>query len=173
MTQNPLSSISQNSHQGEAPTLKQDLNPESDLLPPPLAAMVPASDSSAFPPSALQQEITQTKPKPAPMRYPSRWWSRLSVQTKATALAVTLGVLPVLIVGGIATYIANNVILQAALEERQRLAVDIALQLGNLIENQLHDAKTIASTPLVKNLSKDQAVSSEDITDYFSSFLQR
>lgn len=173
MTQNPLSSISQNSHQGEAPTLNQDLNTESDLLSPPLTATVPAADPSAFPPHPLQQKITQTKQLPVPLRYPNKWWSRLSIQTKATALAVTLGVIPVLIVGGIATYIANNVILQAALEERQRLAVDIALQLGNLVENQLHDAKTIASTPLVKNLTKDQTVSSDDIADYFSSFLQR
>ena len=104
---------------------------------------------------------------------PFGWWRSLSVKTKATGIAVTLGVLPVLIVGGIATYIANEIIVRETLEERQRLAVNISLQLNGVIRSRLRDAETIASTPAVADEEVREAVPAEEIINYFNSFTRR
>jgi methyl-accepting chemotaxis protein PixJ len=101
------------------------------------------------------------------------WWRSLSVKTKATGIAVTLGVLPVLIVGGIATYLANEIIVRETVEERQRLAINISLQLNALVRSRLQDTQTIASTPAIVDEEIREIVPVGEIVDYFNSFTQR
>ncbi|MBE9178861.1 HAMP domain-containing protein [Oculatella sp. LEGE 06141] len=100
-------------------------------------------------------------------------WRSISVKTKVTALAITLGVVPVLVVGGIATYSANEIIVRETLEDRQKLAVNIGIQLSALIQNRLHDAETIASSPIIVRSATREATSAEDLITYFDSFTKR
>ncbi|WP_416668221.1 methyl-accepting chemotaxis protein [Egbenema bharatensis] len=116
------------------------------------------------------------KPTPARDKKPRSligWWQSLSVKTKATGIAVALGVLPVLIVGGIATYIANEIIVRETVEERQRLAVNISLQLNGVVRSRIQDTQTIASTPAIVDEEIREIVPVEEIIDYFNSFTQR
>jgi methyl-accepting chemotaxis protein PixJ len=100
-------------------------------------------------------------------------WRSVSVKTKVTGLAIALGVAPVLIVGGIATYSANQIIVRETLEDRQTLAVNIGLQLSTLIQNRLHDAETISTSPIIVRSSTREATSAEDLIAYFDSFTKR
>ena len=110
---------------------------------------------------------------PAKPSTPWGWWRSLSITTKSTVLAVSLGVFPVLAVGGIATYIANNIIVNETLQEQQRLAVDITIHTSELVQSRLHNAEVIASSPIVANPDSREATSAEDIVAYFDSFTQR
>jgi methyl-accepting chemotaxis protein PixJ len=135
-----------------------------------VVSATPSSRGQKFP--LFDSRATQLPP-PQKTRSLLGWWRSLSVKTKATGIAVTLGVLPVLIVGGIATYIANEIIVRETLEERQRLAVNISLQLNNLVRSRLRDAETIASTPAVADSEVRDLVPSQEVIDYFNSFTNR
>ena len=182
MTQNPLSSTSQNSHQGEFSTLNNGENGQTTLTTT-LSAITPSQPSLLDESQdesqdklqveelawSQQQEVVKINDN-AMLLNPVNWWRSLSVKTKATSLAVMVGVLPVLAVGGIATSIANEVILQDVLEERQRLAVAISLEVKDLIKEKLHDVETISDTPIVSDISNNEAIPVQDIVSYFESF---
>lgn len=181
MTQNPLSSTTRNSYPD--PSLDQDS--EADRLerveptptePPPLAVASPV----LVKPEAIYNSTFQREAQPnsqtasrSTLLSPLYWWRSVSVKNKATAIAVALGVVPVLVVGGIATYFANQVIVQEALEERQRLAVDISLRLSDLVRDQFRDTETLATTLAVKNVPDDEDASEEELIEYFRSYLGR
>ncbi|NEQ26861.1 MAG: hypothetical protein F6K28_49115, partial [Microcoleus sp. SIO2G3] len=73
--------------------------------------------------------------------------SRVGIRTKATILAVLLSTIPVLVVGGIATYFANRTIERQTLAKQQQLAVEISLRIGAFVEKRLNDVEAIASNP--------------------------
>lgn len=194
MTQNPLST-SQNSRQGDMPGLNNGASNKVTTARSTLSS-VPALHESLSGSDETNLDLADAdlvndqpngnqtrafiekkqetgKTRDAVSFNPANWWRSLSVKTKATSLTVMLGVVPVLIVGGIATYIANQIILQDALEERQRLAVDISLELNDLVQGQLHDVETIAETPVIKNVSDREDVTGKDLVTYFNSFLDR
>lgn len=100
-------------------------------------------------------------------------WGEISIKTKATALAVTLGVVPVLAVGGAAIYFANQIITEATLEERQRIAVGMSLQLSQFVQNRLNDVESIARTPIATNSEVRNIAPPEVIQNYLDGYVER
>jgi methyl-accepting chemotaxis protein len=165
----PLDSTSQNSDQRTSASLEdaQSRGRTATVSSPLESLSDPSPAESSIPDRAISD--TGNLATPAQLRS-MRWWQRVSVKTKVTALAVALGVVPVLAVGGVAIYFANRIIVQSALEGRQRLAVDISFQLNNFVLGRLHDVETIASTPLVKNSSQTNP---DELVNYINSFVAR
>jgi methyl-accepting chemotaxis protein len=97
----------------------------------------------------------------------------LSIKTKATALAVTLGVVPVLVVGGIAIYFANQIITESTLKERQRIAVGMSLQLNQFIQNRLNDVESIARAPVSTHTDIRNITPPDVIKQYLDGYIEQ
>ena len=100
-------------------------------------------------------------------------WRRLTLRTKATVLGIALGTLPVLIVGGVGIHLASQDIMNEILEDRQKLAAAISLQMKEFVRDRLYDVEEIANTPVVVDASLRSAASSHDILKYLDSYLER
>lgn len=55
-----------------------------------------------------------------------RRWQKLSLRTKATALAIAIGTLPVLVIGASAYYFADRAIVKQISQAKQARAVDLS-----------------------------------------------
>ena len=75
--------------------------------------------------SSTEDDIAVTQPQKSPTGLMS-WWT---LKNKATLLAVALGTIPVLIVGGISTSIASRQLAKEAIGKQQQTTNAIALQL--------------------------------------------
>jgi methyl-accepting chemotaxis protein len=79
-----------------------------------------------------------TSPSYVPAQPDSRsqaasWWERLSLGTKATALAVTLGVLPVVGIGGISFVVTKSALQQEVIKDTEAKALESQLALILLV----------------------------------------
>ena len=97
----------------------------------------------------------------------------LGVKTKATILAVLVGTIPVLIVGGIATYFANQTITRQTLNKQQKLAVQVSLQMGDFVEKRLNDVETIASNPAIADPRVRADTPPKEVIAYFDGYIKR
>ncbi|HEY9630697.1 MAG TPA: methyl-accepting chemotaxis protein [Coleofasciculaceae cyanobacterium] len=97
----------------------------------------------------------------------------LGVKTKATILAVLIGTIPVLIVGGLATYFASQTISRQTLSRQQNLAVEVSLQMGAFVEKRLNDVETIASNPIISDPRVRSNTASREIIAYLDGYLKR
>ncbi|MBE9179891.1 HAMP domain-containing protein [Oculatella sp. LEGE 06141] len=86
---------------------------------------------------------------------------------------VMLGTLPVLVVGGIATYIATTRLTQETTEERQRLANEIGAHMEEFVTDRLHDVEAIAANPMVIDPDVRKTVPPENILQYLESYIER
>lgn len=82
--------------------------------------------------SSSTDEVTITQPQKKPTG-PFSWWT---LKNKATLLAVALGTLPVLVVGGISTSIAGKQLSKEAIEQQQQFTNAIAFQLQDFGSRQ-------------------------------------
>ncbi|NJO41519.1 MAG: HAMP domain-containing protein [Cyanobacteria bacterium CRU_2_1] len=177
MSERPLKSTPQNANKGEISLFKSVQVTDQPSATASLSSLPTQIQSFQDQPSPELLELEESEQEEGSeiLSQPrsTNWWQRISVKTKVTALAVTLGVLPVLLVGGSATYFANRIIVQEALEERQRLAVDISLELNRLMENRLQNVETIITNPLIADPETRQSTAPEDLVKFLDSFAQR
>lgn len=122
--------------------------------------------------SQLDNSQSQSSARVLPNASPLTW-QRKTLRGKATFLAIALGTLPVLIVGGISTYIATHRLAQEANEERQRIAKQIAFEMQEFTESRLHDVEAIAGNPLVIEPDIRKTVSAEAALQYLESYIDR
>ena len=108
-----------------------------------------------------------------PLQFSRDLWQRLTLRAKATVVGIALGTSPVLLVGGIGTHLASQDIMNKTLEDRQRLAATISLQMKDFVRNRLYDLEEIANAPIVVDASVRQAASANDILKYLDSYLER
>jgi methyl-accepting chemotaxis protein PixJ len=81
----------------------------------------------------------------------------LSLKTKATFLAITIGVLPVAAIGGVAYFVANQSITQQIKEEQKTLVENIDDNLNRFMLERYGDIQVVADLPILRN-PKVQAV---------------
>lgn len=100
-----------------------------------------ATDSvGQTPETAAQLSVTQPKVAPTGL---SSWWT---LKNKATLIAVALGTLPVLIVGGIATSIAGKQLSTDAINEQQQFANAISLQMEDFGTRRRQEEEALSGT---------------------------
>jgi methyl-accepting chemotaxis protein PixJ len=81
----------------------------------------------------------------------------LSLKTKATLLALTIGVLPVAVIGATAYYVANQAVTQEITQTKEGTAEELADKTNRFIFERYSDIQAIANLPILRNL-KVQAV---------------
>lgn len=98
---------------------------------------------------------------------------QLGLRAKTTLIGIALGVLPVIAIGGSATYVANQIITQKTLEDKERVATAISLRLNEFVRGRLNDVQTIASSPLITTSSVYEATKPEQMINYLDGFVEK
>ncbi|MBW4618011.1 MAG: HAMP domain-containing protein [Cyanosarcina radialis HA8281-LM2] len=84
-------------------------------------------------------------------REAGNWWQRLSLRTKAVALAITLGIVPVVGIGTVAYYFANQQLVQEIKQERRYRTQLISNILASFLSERYADISLMASLPIFSN----------------------
>jgi methyl-accepting chemotaxis protein PixJ len=74
--------------------------------------------------------------------------NRLGLRAKATLLAITIGTLPVLVIGATAYYFANQSLTQRISATQQDKAVDLADKINRFMFERYGDIQSVASQPM-------------------------
>ncbi len=105
---------------------------------------------------------------------PKSKWNKLSFKTKATLLAIALGMAPIAVIG-VLSYAQINTALQQQLEQNQKArAADVADKFNRFIFERNGDVETLAAQPVFNNPKLAAIASAEDkgklLTQYVESY---
>jgi methyl-accepting chemotaxis protein PixJ len=115
--------------------------------------------------SNLQGEPTQSNK--------SRFkWSALSLRTKATVLAIALGTIPTLAVGGIAYNLASTTVTQNIVKAHQKDAGEAVDKLTRFVFERYGDVQTLANLPILRNSALSASVSLQDKQKVLTQFAE-
>lgn len=78
----------------------------------------------------------------------SKWWS---LRNKATLLAITLGTVPVIAIGTVAYYFADQEVARQVKLEKQARATEIADKINRFIFERYGDIQILANLPILRN----------------------
>ena len=84
---------------------------------------------------------------------------KLSLKTKVTSLFITLGTIPVLLIGSIAYHLANQSITQEISQNNIARVVSLEDNLKGIIQDRYADIRFLATLPVFTNSSKQQTTS--------------
>ncbi|VEP14950.1 Methyl-accepting chemotaxis sensory transducer with GAF sensor [Hyella patelloides LEGE 07179] len=107
-----------------------------------------AMDSISPPKSSLKSRILS-------------YWKKLSLQNKATTIAIAIGVVPITVVGGIAHYVASKSLMHQIVVEQESRTFEIKQKVSLFTNQLIDDSKTIANSPLLNDPQLNQATSLE------------
>ncbi|MDJ0707532.1 MAG: methyl-accepting chemotaxis protein [Leptolyngbyaceae cyanobacterium MO_188.B28] len=107
------------------------------------------------------------------LQFSKERWLQLTIKTKAIILGVALGTVPVLLVGGVGTYLASQDLTKETLEDRQRMAAAISLQMKEFVQDRLYDMEEIANAPVVVDAIVRESAIPRDVLNYLDSYLER
>jgi methyl-accepting chemotaxis protein PixJ len=99
-------------------------------------------------------------------------WSGLSLRIKATAVALALGVVPTLIVGGAAYVLDAKELTQNVTEHHQGRANEAIDKLTRFIFERYGDVQVLANLPILRNSSLSAAVSLKDKQKVLTEFAE-
>lgn len=78
-------------------------------------------------------------------------WRSLNLRTKATALAVAIGTIPVLLIGSAAYYFASQSLETALRQSQQEKAKEVADKINRFMFERYADIQVLASQPILSN----------------------
>lgn len=79
------------------------------------------------------------------------WWGKLRLTQKATALAIALGTIPVVLTGATAYYFANQSMTQQVVQAKIARAIGMEDKVKRFIRERYADAIAIAALPILTN----------------------
>ena len=83
----------------------------------------------------------------------------LSLKTKATALAIALSVLPIILIGSIATYITTEKITDNLQQQQKARAIALSNQINQFVIQQYRDIQTLSQLSILSNPTTRAATS--------------
>jgi methyl-accepting chemotaxis protein PixJ len=101
----------------------------------------------------------------------SKWYA-MSLRTKATILAIALGVVPTLAVGGIAYYLDAQVLTQKVTENHQDKANEAIDKLTRFVFERYGDVQVLANLPILRNSSLSASVGLQDKQKVLTQFAE-
>ena len=122
--------------QVEGRTSATQYSPPSGLLPYPETTVIKSSGS--------QIEPSFQTPKGSLQLMQGRWWHLKSLRSKATALAIAIGTVPVLLTGVTAYYFANEAVTDQISSYKIQRAIGVQDQLNRLMRERYGDIKTLS-----------------------------
>jgi twitching motility protein PilJ len=100
------------------------------------------------------------------------WWAKLSLRWKVTGLAIALGTIPAMVLGGTAYYIASQSVEKKILQETQIQAKEMADKLSLLMYERYGDIQIIAKAGILNNPTIRSATTREQKDAVLSGYLE-
>ncbi len=100
--------------------------------------------------AVLNDPSTSLKAK-EPQQHRFRFGQRLSLRTKATGLAVALSVLPIILIGAIATYVTTEKITDNLQQQQKARAIALSDQINQFVIQQYRDIQTLSQLSILNN----------------------
>ncbi|MER3433763.1 MAG: chemotaxis protein [Leptolyngbya sp. ERB_1_1] len=97
---------------------------------------------------------------------------RLSLRTKATAIAIAIGTLPVLAIGTIAYRVANASVTRQIITTEETLATTLSQRITSFMAERTADVQTLSSLPIFTIPSARDAVSQDDKRALLERFIE-
>lgn len=121
---------------------------------------LPPTEQDSPQPPRLQPPSPQLENK-SPQKSRLRW-SAWSLRTKTTLLAIALGTLPVLIIGGAGYFLASRTLTQSAADTKKEQSVEIMDKITRFVFERYGDVQTLANFPIFRNAKQRATVSSAE-----------
>jgi methyl-accepting chemotaxis protein PixJ len=99
------------------------------------------------------------------------WWRMLSVRTKASAVAVCLGIAPVISIGTIAYYFANQSITAQIEQEKKDRATQLANEINLYMKDRFADVQILSQLPIFSDSKVFAATSSSQRTALLTQYI--
>ncbi|NJM78167.1 MAG: HAMP domain-containing protein [Acaryochloridaceae cyanobacterium RU_4_10] len=99
-------------------------------------------------------------------------WSALSLRAKATALAIALGTIPTIAVGGIAYTLASKAETQQIVNTHQHKAVEAIDKLTRFVFERYGDVQVLANLPIFRNSTLSASISLQDKQKVLTQFAE-
>lgn len=97
---------------------------------------------------------------------------KFNLKTKATLLAVTLGIVPVLAIGGINYYLTDNALTKQELQYQKTVAVNLSDDLRQFAQTNYQQVIDLSNLPLLTNPELFQTINKEDKEKALGNFLK-
>lgn len=123
--------------------------PPPPLPPLPIIRQEPAAEILAA--QSEQPPVKSSQPKDSFVRDYQNRWRKLSLKNKATALALAIGTLPVLLVGGSAYYLANNALVQEITEAQEDSTAEVLDKIAFYMRERYGDIQIMANLDVFTN----------------------
>ncbi len=102
----------------------------------------------------------------------TNWFNQLGLQTKTTALAIAIGTLPVLGVGGLAYVVADRTISNQISQSEQSRSVGLADKVNRFMSQRLGDIQVLARNPAFTVSRNAATLTTADKNNILSTFVQ-
>lgn len=99
------------------------------------------------------------------------WWKARSLRSKATALAIAIGIIPVTIVGGVAYSLASYSLTRQIVAEHESRTLDLRQSVSTFTNQLVDDAETVAKSALLKDPKLRAAATKEQKIWLLNSFI--
>jgi twitching motility protein PilJ len=99
-------------------------------------------------------------------------WSKLSLRTKTTFLAIALGTLPVIGIGGIGYYLVNKNVVESATQNHQKEANEAIDKITRFVFERYGDIQVLANLPILRNPTVSAAVSLQEKQKVLTSYAE-
>ncbi len=99
-------------------------------------------------------------------------WSALSLRTKATVLAIAIGTLPTLMVGGIAYNLASKSVNQEITTTHQAKAIDAVDKLTRFVFERYGDVQILSNLAILRNQTLTASLSLRDKQKVLANFAE-
>lgn len=109
------------------------------------------------PSTIINNQLTQLTN--APQKNGFKLSHRLSLKTKATALVIALSVLPIILIGAIATYLTTEKITDNLQQQQKARALSLSNQINQFLIQQYRDIQTLSQLSILSNPTTRAATS--------------
>jgi methyl-accepting chemotaxis protein PixJ len=100
------------------------------------------------------------------------WVARLGLGTKTTLLAIAIGTLPVIAIGGLAYQVADQKISDQITKSEQSRTVGLADKVNRFMDDRISDLQILAKLPTFVSPTLRASTSREDKNEVLTSFVQ-
>lgn len=107
------------------------------------------------------KSINQTR-KDSPLKQLTAYFQKLSLNTKATVLAIAIGTLPTLVIGAIAYSFANNSINQQITQAQEAETIGLIDKINRYMQGRYGDVQVLANLPFLTNPQVRQVTSTQE-----------
>lgn len=97
-------------------------------------------------------------------------WSSLNLRLKTTIIAIALGTLPVIAVGGGSLYLANNALSEQLLQKNEAIALQISNTLNSFLFERFGDIEAVANLPSLRDPRVVATLSAEERSNILTSY---